>query len=124
MLQLSVSGNSRGQQLNASFAQGDVVAWAFTGAINGTPINLTDALIKMTIDMGYSYPLNTINGGITITNALAGQFSVNISSDDTAGFLAGIYPYDLWIEPQVSPPVETQYITGMISVYQSITDVP
>jgi hypothetical protein len=40
MLVLSVNG----QQLNAAFTQGDVIAWNFTGAINGAPINLTAAM--------------------------------------------------------------------------------
>ena len=124
MLILSVSPSPQGQKLNASFAQGDNVSWAFTGSINGAPINLTGSTIKMTIGFPSPVVLSTGNGGIAITNALQGQFTVNISSTNTAGYTPGSYSYDLWIEPQTSPPVETQYITGTISVSQSITSVP
>ena len=124
MLNLFVTGNHKGQQLNASFTQGDVVAWAFTGSINGAPLNLTGAIVKMTIAFPAPLELSTINGGITITGATEGQFTVNMSSSETADFTAGQYPYDLWVQPQLSPPVETQYITGTIFVNESITEVP
>ena len=124
MLILSVSPSSTGQKLNASFVQGDVVAWSFTGSINGAPINLTGATIKMTIGMSSPIVLSTGNGGIIITNALLGQFQVNITSTQSAAYTVGQYNYDLWIESQVSPPIETQYISGIVSVIQSITAVP
>ena len=124
MLILSVSPSPQGQKLNASFAQGDNVSWAFTGSINGAPINLTGSTIKMTIGFPSPVVLSTGNGGIAITNALQGQFTVNMSSSATAAFIAGQYAYDLWIEPQTSPPIENQYIAGTISVIASITSVP
>ena len=124
MLQLSVGGNALGQTLNASFTQGDVVAWAFTGTINGTAINLAGSTIKATIDSRTPLVLSTATSGITITNAGAGQFSINLTSTQTASLAPGNYPYDLWIEPQTSPPIETQYITGIITVLPSVTAVP
>jgi len=124
MLNLSVTGTAHGQQLNAQFTQGDVVAWAFTGTNNGTAINLTGSTIKITIGFPQPLFLSTATSGITITNAADGQFSVNLDSTTTAGFTPGAYNYDLWIESQVYPPIETQYITGTIFVNQSITEVP
>lgn len=124
MLEFLTTGTPQSQQLNVSFTQGDVVPWSMMGQINGSPMNLTGATIKMTIGFSTPLVLSTGNGGIEIVNAAAGQFQINLSSDETAAFVPGIYPYDMWIESQSSPPVENQYVTGNISVIQSITVVP
>jgi hypothetical protein len=124
MLNLSVIGTAQGQQLNASFTQGDVVPMALMIDINGVPLDLTNAVIKMTIGFPSPVVLSTTNGAIIVANPTSGQFTVNISSTDTASYIPGSYLYDLWIEPQTSPPVETQYITGTVSVMASITAVP
>ena len=124
MLQISVGGTNQNPALNMNFTQGDVVAAAFTGTINGTAINLAGSIIKMTIGLTPPLELSTTGGGITITNAGAGQFSVNQTSIQTAALPPGTYAYDLWIESQASPPIETQYITGLITVAPSITVVP
>jgi hypothetical protein len=124
MLQVSVTGSAGAQQLNAAFVQGDDVSLALTMAINSTPVNLTGCSIKMTIATPTPLLLSTGNGGITVTDAPAGQFSINISSTTTAGMSIGTYPYDVWIEYQTSPPVENQYITGAITITKPITVVP
>ena len=126
MLNVFVTQNQYGkQQLNASFTTGDVVAMAFTGTnSDATPLNLSGAIIKMTIGFDTPLELTTFNGGIIVTDAANGKFTVNMSSNMTALFIPGAYPYDLWIQPQLSPPVETQYITGDIYVNQSVTVVP
>ena len=124
MLALSVLNAANGQILNARFATGDVINWNFTGQINGVPIDLSGSEIKMTIGFPVPLLLTTGNGYISIVNAAYGQFSVNITSTETAAFAPGTYPYDLWIEPSSSPPVETQYITGYITVAASVTEVP
>ncbi len=124
MLILSVSPSPQGQKLNASFAQGETIGINFIATINGAPINLTGTIIKLTIGFPEPETFNNLNGGITITNPLAGNFILNLTSDETADFAPGIYPYDLWIETSTSPPIETQYITGNISVIESVTAVP
>ena len=124
MLEFSVTGTTQGQQLNVSFAQGDVVAWAMIAQINGYPMNLLGAVIKATIGLPSPLVLSTGNGAIEIVNAAAGQFQINMSSDETSAFVPGTYPYDIWIETQSSPPIENQYVTGTISINQSITAVP
>ena len=124
MLNLTVVQTAQGQQLNASFAQGDDVEWAFAGTVNGTPLNLTGASIRMTIGLPTPLVISTANGGIDITDPSQGQFQVSISSDTTAPLAPGTYPYDLWIESQQSPPVENQYVTGAVTINQSITVVP
>ena len=124
MLEFSVIGTPQAQQLNVSFAQGDVVAWALAGQIQGSPINLTGYVIKLTIGFQTPLVLSTSNGGIEVINAAAGQFQINMSSAQTAAFVPGIYPYDIWFEYQSSPPVENQLWTGTVSVLQSETIVP
>ena len=125
MLNSYVTLNAQGQQqLNASFVQGDTFALAFSGSTGGTPINLTGAVIKMTIQAENDIFLSTLNGGISITNAANGQFTVNMPSAQTALILPGVYLYDLWIESSVSPPIENQYIAGVLSVLESVTAVP
>lgn len=124
MFSLFTSGDANGQHLNARFTQGDVVGWAFNAVNNGIPIDLLGASIRMTIAFKEPLVLSTDNGSITITDPFNGQFIVNIPSSQTAEFVPGYYPYDVWIEPQASPPVETQYVNGTIYVTQSISGVP
>lgn len=125
MLQLTLVSDTQGQQhLNASFTQGDVVGWSFLLAIDGVPINLTGMNIKMTVAMPTPLVLSTENGGIIMTNAAAGQFIANIESSETAAFSPGTYNYDVWVEQNIAPPVETQYITGAITVNPSISAFP
>ena len=79
----------------------------------------------MTINFGEeSQVLSTGNGGITITDASAGQFTINMTSTVTAEWYAGTYSYDIWLQSQLSPPIENQYASGQITVYPSITSVP
>ena len=120
-----------GQQLNAAFAQGDVVAWPFTGTVQTappTPLNLTGAVIKFALGLpnilNLSSASSTSTLGITITDAANGKFQININSTTTAGLPAGEYPYDIFIESQVSPPTEGQYIRGTIYVDQAVNPVP
>lgn len=125
MLTLSASLNAQNQQqINALFAQGDVINWAFQLKIATVPLNLTDYRIKMTIDFETPLQLSTDNGSVVITNATNGQFQINISSSDTAIFEPGTYDYDLWLEPTLSPPTETQYLTGSVTVNKSVSAFP
>lgn len=112
------------EELNASFTQGDIIAWTFRAAIDDTPINLTGANVKMTIGFQTPLPLSTQNGYIKILDAAQGRFVLNIPSDETVEFIPGTYPYDVWIEYQQSPPVETQYVTGNVTVNQSVSGFP
>ena len=68
--------------------------------------------------------LTSENGGIVITDAVHGQFEIIQSSEQTLGLIPGTYPYDIWVEYQSSPLIETQYVTGTFSVIPSITEVP
>lgn len=125
MLVLAPSVDRFGQQqINASFTQGDVVAWTFRLAIGNIPINLNGAVIRMTIGMRTPVVLTTDNGGISILDAVGGQFIVKISSAITGAFIPGTYNYDLWLEQNIAPPVETQYITGNVTVNQSTSASP
>lgn len=114
-----------GQQLNMNLTQGDDASPLITVTNNSVPINLTGYVVKMTIDFGTeSLVLSTTNSGITLTDAAAGEFTINMTSTVTAAWDAGEYPYDIWLESQTSPPVENQYATGTITVNASITSVP
>lgn len=112
------------QQINACFAQGDLIAWTFLLAIGGIPINLTGASVKMTIAMRAPLLLTTENGGITMLDAVKGQFIANIPSNVTAGFIPGTYNYDVWVQQNVASTPETQYITGNVTVNQSTSVFP
>lgn len=119
-----VPNSFTGAQLNASLTRGDVVAWAMQVQVNGAPLNLTGANIRLTIGFPDPVEFSVLNNGITITNATQGDFTINMSTTRTAAFAPGEYPYDMWIEPQVSPPIESQYFTGIFTVNQSVTAVP
>lgn len=112
------------QQINAAFTQGDIVGWSFLLQIDGVPINLFDAIIKMTIGMQTPILLSTQNGGITMINPAGGQFMANIPSDMTATFAPGVYGYDVWVKQNLASSAETQYIGGTITVNPSISAFP
>lgn len=116
-----------GIQINAALTQGDHVSWGWTIEVGNPamPLNLTGYSIRMTINFPTPLLLTSSNGGITIgTPATNGEFTVNISSTQSAVFTVGEYQYDIWLESQSSPPIENQYFTGSIYINQSITVVP
>ena len=114
-----------GKKLNMFLAAGDNAVPQITVSLNSVPVNITGYTIKMTIKMGSaSVVLSTGNGGITITNAAAGQFTINMTTTITSAWPSGTYQYDIWLESQNSPPIENQYASGQITISQSITVVP
>lgn len=125
MLILTPSITPQGQQqINATFTQGDAIAWSFLLAIANVPINLLGASVKMTIGMRTPVVLSTENNSIAATNLIGGEFLVNIPSDQTAQFIPGTYPYDLWVKQNIAFSAETQYIAGTVTINSSVSVFP
>jgi iron uptake system EfeUOB component EfeO/EfeM len=64
---------------------------------NNNPVNLTNSTIKWVLINGNAVIKakdNQAIGGITITNATSGQFSITISAQDTAKLQAGTYQHE------------------------------
>ncbi len=84
------------QQANLSFYLGEDIT--ITDQPAGTPVNITGWSIQFTLRQQPSLdsaPLvtKTVGSGVTITNASAGIFTVQLAAADTAGLAEGTYYY-------------------------------
>jgi hypothetical protein len=115
MLSLQLSTNQNCQQsLAIGMTQGDIIASAFTIAIDGVPFNLTGASIWINI------AFNTlVKYSCQVVDAANGTFFLNIGSTATALFEPGVYDFDLWVQQPGSPPLATQYLVGVLTVNPS-----
>ena len=92
----------------------------FTVYVNGPVKNLTGAIIRMEIRKASKQgalvkSLSSVSGGITITNAVGGQFQIDPFKVE---FDAGKYFYD--IEIDISGTITT-YIEGIFTSIQDVT---
>jgi hypothetical protein len=67
---------------------------------NGADLNLAGAAIRMDVQnrAGTSALSLSLGSGITVTDAAAGEFEVEVDRDTMAGVAAGVYRFDLLIE--------------------------
>lgn len=89
--------------------------------IDAVPLDLTDAIIKMQVkkDACASAVLSLTsvgNAGITITNAINGQFKIN---EQIINIHACNYRYDIQIE--IDGEIKT-YVGGLFQVINTITE--
>lgn len=125
MFSAKIVQTANGPQLNMRLTAGDEAKPVLTVSIDSEPLDLTGYTVKMTIAIASgNIVLNTNNSGITINNPQAGQFTINMLTPDTADWDPGVWPYDIWLESQTSPPIENQYVVGQFTVNPSITSVP
>lgn len=121
MIVLTPTPNSaNGQQaVDISMMQGEVMGLSFDIAIDGVPLDLTGATAKFVIQMP-----STFEATVTIPLPKTGRVFANATSEQTSSFPPGTYFYELWVEQQLSPPVELQYLTGTFTVNESIAGFP
>lgn len=94
--------------------QGDIVALAFTIAIDGIPFNLSGASVWM------NFAFNILaKYSCSVVDAANGTFFLNIGSDVTALFRPGVYDFNLWVQQPGVPPLATQYLVGVLTVNPS-----
>jgi hypothetical protein len=86
---------------NHDFSVDQGTTWnrELTFAQDGVPINLTGFALRMQLrrvksQTEYNFSLTTGNGGIAITDALAGKITIVMTAEQTA-LLSGAYFYDL-----------------------------
>ena len=94
--------------------QGDIIALAFTIALDGVPFNLTGASVYM--NFAFDTP---IKYACSVVDAVNGVFFLNIASDVTDLFEPGVYDFDLWVQQPGLPPLATQYLVGVLTVNPS-----
>ena len=97
-------------------------AVAFTVTVNAVALNLTGASIRMDVRNSAAALLKrftthaTIDPGLTITNAVAGQFKFNEQIVDIS---AGTHDYD--IQFTLADATVVTYIEGTWTITQDIT---
>jgi len=66
----------------------------------GGDLSLTGATIRMDVrDRGGTSALSlALGSGLTVTDAAAGEFELEVDRDDMAGIAPGLYGFDLLIE--------------------------
>ena len=114
-------------RFNMSFNQGDNISFSMTGFTKaGVPIDLTNQNIVMQIGNPAVLTLTNVgNAGITIGSPTTnGQFTVAMTSTQTAALVPNKYPYECWYKYSGSPPSDQLQFKGFITVLQSIIPVP
>jgi hypothetical protein len=94
---LSVTGAQFDVRVRRGAALGPYTVTA-TRKSTGLAISLTGATISCHVRKAYEDPVIVATVVCTITNATAGQFSVELDADTTAAITAGDYVWDLIIE--------------------------
>lgn len=115
--------------LNITIYQGSTFTKSFqwsTGT-TPTPVNITGYKIRMQLREKLSSPTpiiecTTENGRITITDAVAGKFKVEIAAADTAAMIFKSAVYDIeMVEPGLGPERVKRLIQGSVSLSLEVT---